>query len=165
MRYPLNAGGKRIRPILVLIGMDFCNGISAEDAYSGKSRDDVSPELKTAVLKVSCAIEMVHTYSLVHDDLPCMDDDDLRRGRPTSHKVYGEAMAVLSADALHTLGFQLIASLPDRFAYQAMRAAGNWQSPAAIPVWLPGRWLTRSMKINPEIWKYWSIFISIKRLP
>ncbi|MGI6455290.1 MAG: polyprenyl synthetase family protein [bacterium] len=139
MRYPLNAGGKRIRPILVLIGMDFCNGISAEDAYSGKSWDDVSPELKTAVLKVSCAIEMVHTYSLVHDDLPCMDDDDLRRGRPTSHKVYGEAMAVLSADALHTLGFQLIASLPDRFAYQAMRAARELAVACGYPGMVAGQ--------------------------
>ncbi|MBZ0256588.1 polyprenyl synthetase family protein, partial [bacterium] len=116
MRYPLEAGGKRIRPLLVLIGADFCRGVSGEDLYAGKYWGGVDAELKQALLITGCAIEVVHTYSLVHDDLPCMDDDDLRRGRPTSHKVFGEAMAVLSADALLTLGFQLLASVPERFA-------------------------------------------------
>lgn len=116
MRYPLEAGGKRIRPLLVLIGADFCRGVSGDDLYAGKYWDGVDAELKQALLISGCAIEVVHTYSLVHDDLPCMDDDDLRRGRPTSHKVFGEAMAVLSADALLTLGFQLLASVPERFA-------------------------------------------------
>ncbi len=122
MRYPLEAGGKRIRPILILMGSDFCRGVSGKNAYAGQSWHGVDDELKKAILTTACSIEMIHTYSLVHDDLPCMDDDDLRRGRPTSHKVYGEAMAVLSADALHTLGFQLIASTTEKYALQGLRA-------------------------------------------
>lgn len=116
MRYPLEAGGKRIRPLLVLIGADFCRGAAGDDLYEGRYWDGVDDDLREALNMAACAIEMVHTYSLIHDDLPCMDDDDLRRGRPTSHKVYGEAMAVLSADALHTLGFQILSSVPERFA-------------------------------------------------
>lgn len=80
--YSLNVGGKRVRPILTLL---------CYKAYTG--------EWKNA-LKMASAIEMIHTYSLIHDDLPCMDDDDLRRGKPTNHKVYGENMAVLAGDAL-----------------------------------------------------------------
>ena len=98
MRYSLNAGGKRIRPVLVL---EFAA------AFGG----DVKSALPFAV-----ALEMIHTYSLIHDDLPCMDDDDLRRGRPTNHKVYGEATAVLAGDALLNRAFEHItantASLP-----------------------------------------------------
>jgi geranylgeranyl diphosphate synthase type II len=93
-RYALLAGGKRLRPALVRM---FC------EAQCGA----VEPARPAAL-----AIEMVHTYSLVHDDLPCMDDDDLRRGRPTCHKVFGEAMAVLVGDALLTEAFGLIASAP-----------------------------------------------------
>ena len=80
--YSLNVGGKRVRPILALLTYNCYNG-----------------EVKKA-LKMACAIEMIHTYSLIHDDLPCMDDDDLRRGKPTNHKVYGESIAVLAGDAL-----------------------------------------------------------------
>ena len=80
--YSLNIGGKRVRPILALI---------TYEAYTGKWKN---------ALKMAAAIEMIHTYSLIHDDLPCMDDDDLRRGKPTSHKVYGENIAVLAGDAL-----------------------------------------------------------------
>jgi len=88
MRYSLLAGGKRLRPALM---MEFCRvcGGSIEDA-----------------LPFACALEMIHTYSLIHDDLPCMDNDDLRRGRPTSHKVYGEAFAVLAGDALLNRAFE-----------------------------------------------------------
>ncbi|HPP01440.1 MAG TPA: polyprenyl synthetase family protein [bacterium] len=139
MRYPLEAGGKRIRPILVLAGADYCRGISSADAYAGRSWDGVDPEWKQALLTVACAIEMVHTYSLVHDDLPCMDDDALRRGRPTSHIVFGEALAVLSADALHTLGFQMIAGLPERFALQAMRAARELAVACGYPGMVAGQ--------------------------
>ncbi|MDM5298684.1 polyprenyl synthetase family protein [Bacillus pumilus] len=92
MLYSLKAGGKRLRPILVLALMN---------AY-GKREEDGIP--------VGCAVEMIHTYSLIHDDLPCMDDDDLRRGKPTNHKVYGEATAVLAGDALLTESFRLISS-------------------------------------------------------
>ncbi|HCC48401.1 MAG TPA: polyprenyl synthetase [Elusimicrobia bacterium] len=92
MTYSLAAGGKRLRPVLL--------GASYE-LFGGKARD---------ILPAACALEMVHTYSLVHDDLPAMDDDDLRRGRPTSHKVYGEALAILAGDALLTDAFTTLLS-------------------------------------------------------
>ena len=92
MRYSLLAGGKRLRPVLVL---------AAGEAVGGA---------REAVLGFACAIEMIHTYSLIHDDLPCMDDDDLRRGRPTNHKVYGEAIATLAGDGLLTDAFGVLAA-------------------------------------------------------
>ena len=92
MRYSLNAGGKRLRPVLVLAFCRACGG-------------DVK-----AALPVACAIEMVHTYSLIHDDLPCMDNDDLRRGKPTNHVVYGECTATLAGDALQAEAFRTILS-------------------------------------------------------
>lgn len=88
MEYSLLAGGKRLRPVLVLESCRLCGG---------------NPQL---ALPFACGLEMIHTYSLIHDDLPCMDDDDLRRGKPTNHKVYGEAMAVLAGDALLTAAFE-----------------------------------------------------------
>jgi len=91
MGYSLMAGGKRIRPVLTLETCRMCGG-------------DVE-----AALPFACAVEMIHTYSLIHDDLPCMDDDDLRRGKPTNHKVYGEATAVLAGDALLTAAFEMMA--------------------------------------------------------
>lgn len=94
MRYSIFAGGKRLRPILTL---------AAAEACGGDIEDGLAP---------ACATEIMHTYSLVHDDLPCMDDDDLRRGRPTSHKVFGEGMAVLTGDALLTQVFIVIAQTP-----------------------------------------------------
>jgi geranylgeranyl diphosphate synthase, type II len=94
MRYSLFAGGKRVRPILCVAGAE---------AVGGRAHD---------VLPVACALEMIHTYSLIHDDLPAMDDDDLRRGRPTNHKVFGEAMALLAGDGLLTEAFRLF-SHPD----------------------------------------------------
>ena len=90
MRYSLLAGGKRIRPILVL---EFCR-------LAGGDLEKVLP--------VACAVEMLHTYSLIHDDLPCMDNDDLRRGKPTNHKVFGECTAVLAGDALQAEAFGTI---------------------------------------------------------
>jgi geranylgeranyl diphosphate synthase type II len=92
--YSLNAGGKRLRPALVLECCKACGG---------------SPTNRSA-LAAAAAMELIHTFSLVHDDLPAMDDDDLRRGRPTNHKVYGEAMAILAGDAMVTLAFQTLAS-------------------------------------------------------
>lgn len=94
MRYSLFAGGKRIRPILVLAAAEAVGGELAK------------------VLPAACALEMIHTYSLIHDDLPAIDNDDLRRGRPTSHKVFGEALAVLAGDALLTQAF-IVLSAPD----------------------------------------------------
>jgi len=92
MRYSLLAGGKRLRPTLVL---------ASGEAF-GAEADDLMP--------AACAIEMIHTYSLIHDDLPAMDNDDLRRGRPTCHKAFGEAVAILAGDALLTQAFRVLAS-------------------------------------------------------
>jgi geranylgeranyl diphosphate synthase type II len=89
MRYSLFAGGKRIRPILA---------IAAAEAIG---------EAGPAILPIASSLELIHTYSLIHDDLPSMDDDDFRRGKPTNHKVYGEAMAILAGDALLTMAFEL----------------------------------------------------------
>ena len=94
MRYSLLAGGKRLRPVLLLEACRLCGG-AVEDA-----------------LPFAGAIEMVHTYSLIHDDLPCMDNDDLRRGKPTNHKVYGETLAVLAGDALQPEAYRLILTAP-----------------------------------------------------
>jgi geranylgeranyl diphosphate synthase type II len=100
MRYSLFAGGKRLRPILALAAAEACGG---------------SPE---AALPAACAVECIHTYSLIHDDLPCMDDDDLRRGRPTSHKVFGEGIAVLAGDALLTIAFEILAQATPTSRYK-----------------------------------------------
>lgn len=149
LRYPLEAGGKRIRPILVLAGADFCRGVSGKDVYAGKSWEGVDSDWKQALMTAACSIEVVHTYSLVHDDLPCMDDDDLRRGRPTSHIVFGEALAVLSADALHTLGFQLLSSLPERFALQALRAARELAVACGYPGMVAGQAIDLEYETKP----------------
>ena len=97
IRWSLLGGGKRIRPLLCLW---------THDALGGRSRG--------AALDAACAVECVHTYSLVHDDLPCMDNDDFRRGRPSSHRRFGEAVAVLAGDALLTLAFDVLATQGER---------------------------------------------------
>jgi len=94
MRYSVFAGGKRIRPILCL---------EAARMFT---------ENPTGAVQVGCALEFIHTYSLIHDDLPALDNDDLRRGKPTNHKVFGEAIAILAGDALLTLAFQTLAFAP-----------------------------------------------------
>lgn len=103
MAYSINAGGKRIRPLLVLATLEDL-GVESEDA-----------------LTVACAAELLHTYSLIHDDLPCMDDDDFRRGKPTNHIVYGEGVAVLAGDALQTLAFGSLTHLSDTSAQDTLR--------------------------------------------
>jgi len=104
MRYSIFAGGKRIRPVLCL---------AACEAVGGKS---------AAAMPLACAVECIHTYSLIHDDLPSMDDDDLRRGKPTNHKVFGEGIAVLAGDALLTEAFALVARSkpPKRYPVQIL---------------------------------------------
>jgi len=99
MRYSLFAGGKRLRPVLCL---------AAAEACGGKVR---------AALPLACAVECIHTYSLIHDDLPSMDNDDLRRGRPTCHKVFGDGIAILAGDALLTIAFEIAAKVtaPQRY--------------------------------------------------
>lgn len=113
MAYSAGAGGKRLRPLLVL---EFCRLAGGE------------PE---KALPFACAVEMIHTYSLIHDDLPCMDDDDMRRGRPSCHKAFGEATALLAGDALLTKAFEMLASaeLP---AEQVVRAVGILSQCAGI---------------------------------
>ncbi|MBQ0079594.1 MAG: polyprenyl synthetase family protein [Eubacterium sp.] len=119
MKYSVMAGGKRLRPVLLLAACDFCGG-KVEEA-----------------IPYACAIEYIHTYSLIHDDLPCMDDDDLRRGMPTNHKVYGEATATLAGDGLLNTSFEIMYSdmmyyfdNPDelkrrvRAAYEIAKGAG-----------------------------------------
>lgn len=101
MRYSVFAGGKRLRPILALAAAEACGGDTAK------------------ALPAACAVEIMHTYSLVHDDLPCMDDDDLRRGRPTCHKVFGDGMAVLCGDALLTESFLILAQSQQTSRYKA----------------------------------------------
>ena len=107
VRYSLFAGGKRLRPALALTASEMISG------------DD------TPALPAACALEMIHTYSLIHDDLPSMDDDDLRRGKPTCHKVYGEALAILAGDALLTMAFDVLAETENPTVIREVaRAAG-----------------------------------------
>ena len=114
MRYAVFGGGKRLRPVLCLAAAEACGG-------------EISGAMAAA-----CAVECVHTHSLIHDDLPCMDDDDLRRGRPTTHKVFGEAVAVLAGDALLTVAFEILVGTRKTKRYDAgdlvaelSRAAGS----------------------------------------
>ena len=114
MRYSLFAGGKRLRPILLM---------AAADAVGRDGR---------SFLHAACALEMIHTYSLIHDDLPAMDDDDYRRGMLTNHKVFGDGMAILAGDGLLTLAFEVLLSQPDsppatlnRVAREVAAAAGS----------------------------------------
>ena len=116
MRYSLFAGGKRLRPVLTLASAEACGGKIA------------------AALPAACAVECIHTYSLIHDDLPCMDDDDLRRGRPTNHKVFGDGIAVLAGDALLTVAFEILAKskptqrypIAEQISYLALAAGSRW---------------------------------------
>jgi geranylgeranyl diphosphate synthase type II len=94
MRYAVTAGGKRLRPILAMAACEACGG-AIED-----------------IIEPAAAVELIHTYSLIHDDLPAMDDDDLRRGRPTVHRAFGEAEAILAGDALQALAFEILATRP-----------------------------------------------------
>lgn len=110
MRHSMFAGGKRMRPILCLAAAEACGG-----------------KLEIA-LPAACAVECLHTYTLIHDDLPCMDDDDFRRGVPTCHKVFGEGIAVLAGDALQALAFQLLAQSPANGSFDP----GHYVSELAI---------------------------------
>ena len=114
MRYATFAGGKRLRPFLVLHSARL---FGVDDARS---------------LRVGAAIEVLHTYSLVHDDLPCMDDDDLRRGRPTTHIAFDEMTAVLAGDALLTIAFEILADArdPSRPPRCAARWSRGWRKPS-----------------------------------
>ncbi|HVA45874.1 MAG TPA: farnesyl diphosphate synthase [Pirellulales bacterium] len=116
VRYSLLAPGKRLRPLMVLMAAEACGG-------------SISNAMPTA-----CAVEMIHCYSLIHDDLPAMDDDDLRRGRPTNHKVFGEAMAILAGDSLLTRAFEIVARdvQPPQVAAACCAALGEASGASAL---------------------------------
>ena len=139
MRYSLFAGGKRLRPALCLAAAEACGG----------SVDDAMP--------LACAVECIHTYSLIHDDLPAMDNDDYRRGKPTNHKVFGEGIAILAGDALLTQAFEIAAQCKGwpRYPHQAIvlelaRAAGSGQLIAGQVADLEGE----GKKISADQLKY-----------
>ena len=123
MRYAVQGGGKRLRPLLVL---------AAREAVAGEGDADFSAALDEAALRAACAVELIHAYSLVHDDMPCMDNDVLRRGKPTVHVQYGQAGALLAGDALQALAFELLtpersdipATVQARLCRLLARAAG-----------------------------------------
>jgi len=104
MRYSIFAGGKRLRPVLCLAAAEACGGSEKE------------------ALPAACAVECIHTYSLIHDDLPSMDNDDFRRGKPTNHKVFGDGVAILAGDALLTIAFEIAVSgkATSRYSYQSI---------------------------------------------
>jgi geranylgeranyl diphosphate synthase type II len=116
MRHSVLGGGKRLRPVLCLMAAEACGG---------------EPE---AALPAACALELVHTYSLIHDDLPAMDDDDLRRGRPTCHKAFDEATAILAGDGLLTLAFELVARevQPPSAALRCVRILAEAAGPSGM---------------------------------
>ena len=121
MRYSILGGGKRIRPVLTL---EFAR-LGGIDWH--------------LALPYACALELVHNYSLIHDDLPCMDDDDLRRGKPTNHKVYGETLAILAGDALQPEAFRLIAQATGLPAESRIAAVEVLANAAGAAAWWPGR--------------------------
>ncbi len=139
MRYSLFAGGKRMRPALCLAAAAACGGKEAD------------------ALPMACAVECIHTYSLIHDDLPAMDNDDFRRGKPTNHKVYGEGIAVLAGDALLTQAFEIVAQgrAWPRYSHQTVvlelaRASGSLQLIAGQVADLEGE----GKKISADQLKY-----------
>ena len=147
MKYSLTAGGKRIRPVLLLAACDFAGGDIRE------------------ALPYACAMEYIHTYSMIHDDLPAMDNDDLRRGLPTNHKVYGEALAILAGDGLLTSAFEAMnkdLTMPKRWRNGFARSTRLLRAPDAA-VWSLVRYPTLKAKATSIPMKCWNIFISIKR--
>ena len=116
MRHSMLGGGKRLRPVLCVMAVEACGGVLE------------------AALPAACALEMVHTYSLIHDDLPAMDDDDLRRGRPTCHKQFDEATAILAGDGLLTLAFEIVARevRPQHAALQCVRLLAEAAGPSGM---------------------------------
>lgn len=120
IQYSLMAGGKRLRPALLL-----------ESARACGADDRAAPPVSAVV--AAAAMELIHTFSLVHDDLPAMDDDDLRRGRPTNHKIYGEAMAILAGDAMTTIAFEILATEADpKISPSLVRELARASGPAGM---------------------------------
>jgi geranylgeranyl diphosphate synthase type II len=141
MNYSLSAGGKRLRPILVLASWEAC------------SRQNDLPKYPEDVMAAACALEMIHTYSLIHDDLPAMDDDDLRRGKPTNHKVYGEATAILAGDALLSEAFAALATAMSDDSDAMLRVIAKIASASGAQGMAGGQVLdlqAEGQKITPE---------------
>ncbi len=137
MRYSVMAGGKRLRPIVAYAAYEYCGG----------SFEQETPMIYPAM----AALEFVHTYSLIHDDLPCMDDDDLRRGIPTCHKKFGEAVAVLAGDALHDIAFEVMASTGQPLAVMELATAigtGGMLGGQMADIEAEGREVTREDVVN-----------------
>jgi len=138
MAYSVRAGGKRLRPILVIAAAEACGAPAAR------------------VMPTACALELIHTYSLIHDDLPCMDDDDLRRGKPTNHKVFGETIAVLAGDALQAHAFKLIgdnalvAGVDPAAAAEAARIVGEAASSLGMAGGQAADWLAEGRRVSEE---------------
>ncbi len=135
MSYSLFAGGKRLRPIIMLLTADMLGG-SAEE-----------------VMPFACAMEMIHTYSLIHDDLPSMDNDDLRRGKPTNHKIFGEAFAVLAGDALLNKAFEITSSHSFKNPKNVLRALNELSSSSGSDGMIGGQIVdiqSENKKITPE---------------
>jgi geranylgeranyl diphosphate synthase type II len=132
MEYSLKAGGKRIRPLLLFATLH---------AFGWEPVKGIHPAI---------AIEMIHTYSLIHDDLPSMDDDDLRRGKPTNHKVFGEALAILAGDALLTYSFEIISGAPEATldANKKIALINLLAKSSVLKGWLVGKWLTLKERVN-----------------
>jgi geranylgeranyl diphosphate synthase, type II len=131
MRYSLLAGGKRIRPVLALATAE---AIDLE---------------RTAVLPLAAAIELIHTYSLIHDDLPAMDDDDLRRGRPSCHKAYGEDVAILAGDALYAEAFRLLLADPGSHPRNLLAAACELAAATGVEGMVGGQYIDIAEKAPP----------------
>ncbi len=123
MRYSLFVGGKRLRPILCL---------AAAEAVSD------AQDILTDMLPIACALECIHTYSLIHDDLPAMDNDDLRRGRPTNHKIYGEAAAILAGDSLLTYAFEILTGNRNKLSSEKKIVISNLIARASGPEGMAG---------------------------
>ena len=125
LRYAVLTGGKRFRPLLLL---------SAGEAFGGD---------RATLLPYACAVELIHSYSLVHDDLPCMDDDAVRRGKPSCHRAFGEAPALLAGDALLTLAFEVLAGAPSGAAGAGRkdRAVGTMAEAAGARGMIAGQWM------------------------
>lgn len=139
MRYSLFAGGKRLRPVLCLAAAEACGGNPSDAIHA------------------ACALECIHTYSLIHDDLPCMDDDDMRRGKPTSHKVFGEGIAVLAGDALLTIAFEILAGAKPTSRHGTADMVRELAS-ASGSFWLIGGQVvdleSEGKKLNPQQIRY-----------
>ena len=125
INYSLTSGGKRIRPVLVMTAWDI---LRIEDE---KNKQKLTLESCKEIMPLACALEMIHTYSLIHDDLPAMDNDDLRRGKPTNHKVYGDAIAILAGDALLTQAFNELCKLSSYYPAERVLKTINYIADAS----------------------------------